>query len=90
MGIKDTLIRLSETPAESVVSITGIRELCAENCRCITACDEDLAVLQLKGMSMRVVGTGLVLENFGAYGVRLTGRIHSVTFEESAGNSNDV
>ena len=32
----------------------------------------------------------LVLENFGAYGVRLTGRIHSVTFEESAGNGNDV
>lgn len=83
MGIKETLIRLSEMPSESLISITGNRELCAENCRCITACDENIAVLRLKDFDVRVVGNGLVLENYGAYGVKLTGSIHSLTFEES-------
>lgn len=82
MGIKDTLIRLGEYRGEAQTLIFGNRELCIENCRCITACDENLAVLRMEGIDIRVTGTELMLENFGAYGVKLTGRIHSLTFEE--------
>ena len=84
MGLKETLIRLTETPSEALINITGSRELCAENCSCITACDENMAVLRMNGFDLRVVGSGLVLENYGAYGVRLVGSIHSLTFEENA------
>ncbi|MBQ9948338.1 MAG: YabP/YqfC family sporulation protein [Oscillospiraceae bacterium] len=83
MGIKDTLIRLGEYRGEAQTLIFGNRELCIENCRCITACDENLAVLRMEGIDIRVTGTELMLENFGAYGVKLTGRIHSLTFEET-------
>ena len=83
MGIKETLIRLSETPSEALISITGNKEICADNCRCVTACDENLAVLRMKGFDLHIVGTQLTLENFGAFGVRLTGSIHSLTFEEN-------
>lgn len=83
MGIKDTLIRLGEYRGEAQTLIFGNRELCIENCRCITACDENLAVLRMEGIDIHVTGTELMLENFGAYGVKLTGRIHSLTFEET-------
>ena len=83
MGIKETLIKLSEAPSEALISITGSRELYAENCRCVTACDSELTTLRMKGFDLRVVGTGLALESFGAFGVKLTGRIHSLTFEEN-------
>lgn len=83
MGIRETLIKLSESPSEALISITGNREICVENCRSITACDENLTVLRLKGTDLRIVGSGLVLDNYGAYGVRITGAIHSLTFEDN-------
>ncbi len=81
MGLKETLIRLGDCMGEPVITLKGDYELCAENCRCITACDENTAVLCMNGQDVHVVGTELTLENFGAYGVRLTGRIHSLTVE---------
>ena len=84
MGLKETLIKLSEMPSEALISIKGSKELCADSCRCVTAYDENLAVLRMKDFDLRVVGSGLVLENFGAFGVKLTGSIHSLTFEENA------
>ncbi len=86
MGIKETLIRLGDYTGESAVTIKGRRELDAENCRCIVACDENLAVLRMRGQDVRVVGTGLTLENYGAYGVKITGEIHSLTLEENGGD----
>ncbi|MGN0688435.1 MAG: YabP/YqfC family sporulation protein [Oscillospiraceae bacterium] len=83
MGIKETLIKFSEAPAEANVAITGNTVLRAENCICITACDENIVELRLKDLSLRIIGSGLVLENYGAYGVKLTGVIHSLTYEES-------
>ncbi len=83
MGIKDTLIRLGEYRGEAQTLLFGNRELCAENCRCITECDENVAVLRMEGIDVRVTGTELTLENFGAFGVRLTGKIHSLTLEEN-------
>lgn len=83
MGLKETLIRLGDIQGESRITLFGNRELCAENCRCITACDDNLTVLRMEGLDISVTGTELVLENFGAYGVKLTGRIHSLTLEEA-------
>ena len=81
MGLKETLIRLGDCTGEPCITLRSDRELCAENCRCITACDENLAVLCMGEQNIRVVGTELTVENFGAYGVKLTGRIHSITVE---------
>ncbi len=85
MGIKEKLIQLGDCTGEAYITLRGSRELCAENCRCITACDENVAVLCLRDINVRVVGTALVLENFGAYGVKLTGEIHSLTIERDGG-----
>lgn len=81
MGLKETLIRLGDCTGEPCITLRGDYELCAENCRSISACDENTAVLCMKGLDVRVVGTELTIENFGAYGVKLTGRIHSLTVE---------
>lgn len=81
MGLKETLIRLGDCTGAPCITLRGNNELCAENCRCITACDENVAVLCMKGQDIRVVGTELTLENFGAYGVKITGKIHSITVE---------
>ncbi len=80
MGLKETLIRIGDMQGESRITITGGRELCAENCRSIIACDENLAVLRTDNLDIRITGTSLVLENFGAYGVKIIGQIHSLTF----------
>ena len=84
MGLREKLIQLGEYTGESAVSIYGTHELYAENCRCIVACDENLTVLRMRGSDLRIIGSGLSLENYGAYGVKLTGEIHSLTFEENA------
>lgn len=81
MGLKETLIRLGDYTGKSAVTLFDDNELYAENCRCITACDENLAVLRMRDMDIRVVGSSLILENYGAYGVKLTGEIHSLTVE---------
>ncbi len=81
MGFKETLIRLGDCTGEPCITLRSDTELCAENCRCITACDENTAVLCMRGQDVRVVGTELTVENFGAFGVILTGRIHSITVE---------
>lgn len=83
MSLKEKLIRLGDMQGEARITLCGNGELCAENCRCITACDENLAVLRMEGLDIRVTGTDLVLENFGAFGVKLTGKIHSLTIEEN-------
>lgn len=81
MGLKETLIRLGDCTGEPCITLRSDNELCAENCRCIAACDENTAVLCMKGLDVHVVGTELTIENFGAFGVKLTGRIHSVKVE---------
>ncbi len=83
MGIKEALIRLGDYIGEPAITLHGNSELCAENCRCITACDENTAILRTKSQDIRIVGTGLTLENYGAYGVKITGRIYSLTLEEN-------
>ncbi|MBP1543160.1 MAG: YabP/YqfC family sporulation protein [Oscillospiraceae bacterium] len=82
MGIKSRLIRLTEVHGEMLVTLSGSREVCVENCTGITCADENCAVLCSEKESIRVTGTALVLESYGAYGVKITGRIHSVTLED--------
>lgn len=60
----------------------GNRELCVENCRCIKNCDDNIIVLGVYGMDIEISGTPLMLENFGVGGVRITGNIHSLVFQE--------
>lgn len=83
MGIKETLIRLGDIPQlHSQITLRDNTELCAENCRCVSGCDDNLVVLRMEKIQVHITGTELVLDNFGAYGVKVTGRIHSVTMEE--------
>ncbi len=83
MGIKEKLIRLGDRLGEPQITLRGNSELYAENCRCITACDENTAILRTSAQDIRIVGTNLTLENYGAYGVKLTGQIYSLTLEEN-------
>ncbi len=83
MGIRSTLIRLGDQIGDPIVTLSGNRELCAENCRNIIACDENTIVLRMRSQNIRIVGTELYLENYGAYGVKVTGRIYSLTLEEN-------
>ncbi|MGN1119022.1 MAG: YabP/YqfC family sporulation protein, partial [Oscillospiraceae bacterium] len=59
-------------------------ELLVENCRGVSGYDENFITLQVYGMNVTVAGAPLMLESFGAQGVRITGRIHSLTLEETA------
>ena len=83
MGIRSALIRLGDQIGDAIVTLNGNSELCAENCRSIIACDENTIVLRMKTQNIRIVGTELYLENYGAYGVKVTGNIYSLTFEEN-------
>lgn len=89
MGLREKLIEFEEN-ASRQCNVTlcvdgGIKngaELCVENCRCVKQCDDNLIVLSVFGMDIHVVGAPLVFENFGVGSVRITGKIHSLTFEE--------
>ena len=90
MGIREKLIEFEEQ-AQKKCTVTfsadgGLKngaELVVDNCRCVKNCDDNFIVLSVFGMDIRVTGAPLVFENFGIGSVRITGRIHSLTFEEN-------
>lgn len=91
MGIKSRLTELGELPwRHSVVTLRDGCDLCAENCTAVVGCtdctDNGEIVLKLRCCGterlMRVCGSDLILESYGAYGVRITGKITTVAFIE--------
>lgn len=90
MGIRDRLIEMEEqSQKKCTVTITtdgGLQngsEIRVENCRCVKNCDDNFVLLSVYGMDINISGCPLVLENFGVGSVRITGKIHSLTFEET-------
>ena len=89
MGVREKLIALEELSARKctvTLSTNGAlrkgAELFVENCRCIKELDDNFIVLAVYGMNIRITGAPLTLSNFGVGGVKITGCIHSLTFEE--------
>lgn len=88
MGIKQSLISLGELPYQhTVITLRDGRELTAENCTAVVSCSDSREksgeiVLKIQDRLLRVCGENLVLESFGAYGVRILGNIQTVAFVE--------
>lgn len=83
MGVKDKLIALGDLPERRcAMTLRGLNELLVENCLGVSGYDESFITLCVYGARVVVAGTPLVLESFGANGVRITGKIHSLTLEE--------
>lgn len=94
MGIREKLIELEDQAMKKcTITVTtdgGLQngsELRVENCRCVKSCDDNFIILSVYGMDIHISGTPLILENFGIGSVRVTGKIHSLTFEESQDRS---
>lgn len=90
MRMREKLIELEELAGRKcTVTFTadnGIRsgsELYVENCRSVKSCDDNFIILSVYGMDIHISGTPLLLENFGIGSVKISGKIHSLTFEES-------
>lgn len=90
MGIREKLIEIEEQASRKcTITLTadgGLQkdtELRVDNCRCVKNCDDNFVILSVYGMDIHISGTPLVLENFGAGSVCVTGKIHSLTFEEN-------
>ncbi len=90
MGIRESLLEFEEqSQKRCTITLTvdgGLRkgaELCVENCRCVKNCDENFVVLSVYGMDIHISGTPLILENFGIGCIKISGKIHSLTFEEN-------
>lgn len=88
MGLREKLIEYEETAGRRFsVTMTAESgkdaELIVENCRCVKSCDDNFIVLSVSGKDIRISGTPLVIENFGIGSLKITGKIHSLTFEEN-------
>lgn len=84
MGIKDKLIALGDLPQQRcAMTLRGLNELLVENCLGVSGYDESFITLSVYGARVVVSGTPLVLESFGTDGVKITGKIHSLTLEEN-------
>lgn len=84
MGIKDKMIYLAEAgERRSMITLKNGNELIVENCHGISGCDDNFITLSVYGMDVTVAGAPLMLESFGADGVRITGKIHSLTLEDA-------
>ena len=83
MNVKDKLIAIEAAAARhSTITLHDAGELYVENCTCVKSCDDSFITLCVYGMDITVAGTPLVLESFGVDGVKVTGKIHSLTLEE--------
>lgn len=90
MGIREKLIELEELASRKcTITITtdgGLQngsEIRVDNCRCVKSCDDNFVILSVYGMDIQISGAPLILENFGVGSVRVTGKIHSLTFDEN-------
>lgn len=90
MSVREKLIALEELAARKCTvtfstdgGLKNGAELCIENCRCIKELDDNFIVLSVYGMDIRVSGAPLILQNFGVGSVKISGHIHSLTFEEN-------
>ena len=83
MGLKEKLIAFeNEAARHCTVTMRDGRELYIENCRCVKECDDNLITLSVYDMDIRITGAPLTLESFGVNGVKISGKIHSLTLEE--------
>ena len=91
MGLKQRLTAVGELPwKHSVITINDGCDLCAENCTAVVGCtggdasSEIVLKIRCNGTDrlIRVCGGDLLLESFGAYGVRITGNISGINFIE--------
>lgn len=83
MGIKERLIRLGDIPVEhNEIRLVDDTELYAQNCLGITHCDENIVEFENYRRKITVTGTGLIIENYGASGLKIIGNLHSLTMEE--------
>ena len=83
MSIKQKLIYLNKTNKHhNTITLRDGNELVVENCRGVSGCDDNFITLSVYGMELTVAGTPLILESFGTDGVRISGKIHSLTLEE--------
>lgn len=84
MNIKERVTALDDLPhRHSTITIRDGREIYVENCRCVCGCDDNFITLSVYGMKIKVSGTPLILESFGSEGVKISGKIHSLTMEET-------
>lgn len=83
MNIKEKIFTLDDMPhRHSTITIRDGCEIYVENCRCVRGCDDNFITLSVYGMDIRISGTPLILESFGAEGIKISGKIHSLTMEE--------
>lgn len=83
MGVKEKLISLeNEAARHFTITIRDSGELYIENCRCVRECGDNFITLSVYSADIRIAGTPLVLESFGVNGVKISGKIHSLTLEE--------
>ena len=83
MSIKERLIRLGDIPVEHCeLRLVDDEELYAQNCLGITHCDENIIEFENYRERVAVTGTGLIIESYGVMGLKIIGKIHSVTMEE--------
>ena len=66
----------------SFLQITDNKKLVADDCRGVELFDENTVVLEMPFGSIRINGLDLKMRNFSEHGVVITGKIHSVGFEE--------
>lgn len=83
MSIKEKMIYMAEAgDRRSVITLRNGNELLVENCCGVCGYDDNFIRLSVYGMNVTIAGTPLMLESFGADGVRITGKIHSLTLED--------
>lgn len=83
MGIISNIEKLGNLHRyNSYLNFTDDRELTIENCESVCGYDENRIMLNLMRNTVEITGTELCMENFGDVFVKITGKIHSVTFSD--------
>lgn len=95
MGVKNGLIGLEdrisgECTITLVLNPNGNTELFAENIRSVLHCDENFLTLRAYGSEIRISGAPLIFDTFGAQGIRISGKIRSLSLEDCAPAGNEV
>jgi len=72
----------SKVRRHSALQITDNREIIADGCLKIVACDESIIEVILINNRLIINGTGLKMRNWGTDGVTISGVIRGIEFDE--------
>ncbi len=76
---------INNTKRHTAIQLVDNERMVIENCKGVSVFNENQIVLRLSKCVIKIVGLNLRMKNFNQMGVEISGRFHSIGFDDAEG-----